>query len=380
MPRCQQRIQTRPDFADSMRDSDPVLGKLLTVLFWAAMLAIPMVGMVVGIGFTSYWTIPRFRVIAEGDPLFAFDPETGYIARPSSSTKWTVLGANNEPMFQYHVYTDQRGARVSSPGRRSPDQVDILVLGDSFAWGHGVENEDTFASRTIAALGGSGVNLALASYGTTQSLQLLRRHRSLAPKLVIFTLLQDHLWRNVSACTRSAYPFCMDTAHVTWDGQGRPYIAGPWSNGVARLRLQMLADRQGLDPWTWIVHGLDVAVARIRSETANATALDKAKQNAALAFLTEQIALTTREMHAALLVVFLPDESMALPPELLANSAARLGYAFLDLRPIFMRIDESARRALYLKNDGHPSAAGHALIARELIAFIRSSRLLTSDP
>ena len=267
-------------------------------------------------------------------------------------------------MFQYRVHTDQRGARVSGPGRRSPDQVDILILGDSFAWGHGVENDDTRVQDHRGAQA-SGTNLALASYGTTQSLQLLRRYRGLAPKLVIFTLVQNHLWRNVTACTRSAYPFCMDSAHVAWDRQGRAYVAGPWSDGVARLRLQMRADRQGLDPWTWLVHGLDVAVARVRYETANAAALDTAKQNAALAFLIEQIALTTREMNARLLVVFLPDESMLLPPELLANSAARLGYAFGSEAGFRAAPTERTTRVVFA-GDGHPSVAGHALIAQEL--------------
>jgi pimeloyl-ACP methyl ester carboxylesterase len=360
-----------------MGSSYPDRGTLLTVFFWIAMLAIPFGVLVAGIGYISYWTIPPFRVIAEGDPLFAFDPETGYVARPNSSTKWTVLGASDKPNLEYHVHTDDRGARVSKSGQRSAEQVDIIILGDSFAWGHGVEYEDTFAFKTIAALGGSGANLALASYGTTQSLQLLRRHRDLAPKLVIFALVEDHLWRNVSPCTRSAYPFCMDAAHVAWDRQGQPYIAPPWSDGVARLRLQMRAERQSLDPWTWMVHGLDVTLARVRYRMANATALDAVKQNAALEFLIEQMVQTTREMNATLLIVFLPDQSMLLPPELLGKSAAPLGYTFLDLRPMFMNSEGTVRADLYLENDGHPSAAGNALIAQELIAFIRHKKLLS---
>jgi hypothetical protein len=351
-------------------------GRVVTALFWAAMLAIPVSVLAAGIEYVSYWTIPSFPVVAEGDPLFAFDAETGYVARPNSSTKWTMLGADGRVNVQYHVYTDQRGARVAVPGQRSADHFDILMLGDSFAWGHGVENEDTFASKTIAALGGSGTNLALASYGTTQSLQLLRRYRGLAPRLVIFELNVDHLWRNVSPCTRSAYPFCMDSAHVAWDGQGHLYIARPWSDGVTRLRLHLRAERGGLDPLTWIIHGLDVAVARVRSQMANATATDKTKQNTALEFLIEQMARTAHEMNAALLIVFLPEESMSPPPEFLSRSAAQLRYSFLDLRPVFMKIDAAARQDLFLKNEGHPSAAGHALIAQELIAFIRRENLL----
>jgi hypothetical protein len=177
----------------------------LTILFWAAMLSIPLIVMAIGIGYVSYWTIPPFRVHAEGDPLFAFDPEIGYVARPNSSTKWTILDADGRPGLQFHIiHTDQRGARVARSSERSPDHVDVLLLGESFTWGHDVEDEETFAFNTIAAFGGSGMNLALAGYGTTQSLLMLRRHRDLAPGLVVLPLNQDTLWRNVSTCARSA--------------------------------------------------------------------------------------------------------------------------------------------------------------------------------
>jgi hypothetical protein len=163
---------------------------------------------------------------------------------------------------------------------------------------------------------------------------------------------------------------------VAWDREGRPYIARPWSNGVARVQLQMRAERGGLDPLTWMIHGLDVMVARVRLQIANTTALDQARQNAALEFLIEQMAGATRDMKAALLIVYIPDQSMSPPPELLARSAAKLGYGFLDLSPAFMQVEAAARQDLYLKNDGHPSAAGHALIAEKLIAFVRRERLL----
>jgi hypothetical protein len=359
-----------------MKSSDPDRGIVLTALFWAAILLVPVSAIVIGTGYISYWSIPPFRVLAEGDPLFAFDPEIGYVARPNSSTKWTVLGADDKPFLRFHVHTDQRGARVVNRAERTPDHVDILLLGDSFTWGHGVEDEETFAFQTIAALGSTGANFAFPGYGTTQPLQILRRHRDLAPKLVVLAVTVTHARRNVSACTDSAYPFCLDSSHVAWDREGRPYIARPWSDGVARVHLQMQAERGRLDALTWIIHGMDVTVARVRTQIANAIALDPARQNAAFEFLIEQMAVATREMKATLLIFFLPDGSLLPPPELLSRSAARLGYSFLDLRPVFTKIEETVRGHLYLKNDGHLSAAGHALIAQELIAFIRREKLL----
>jgi hypothetical protein len=351
-------------------------GMTLSALFWAAILSIPVIISVIWIGYMSYWTIKPFRMAIEGDPLFVYDPEIGYVARPNSSVRWTVLGSDGRPALQYHVHTDRLGARVAHPGAQSPGHVDILMVGDSFTWGHGVEADQTFAFKTITALGGSGANLALASYGTTHSLQMLRRHRHLTPKLVIFPLTRDHLWRNASACARSYYPFCLDYSHVAWDAKGLPYIAPPRSDGVARVQLQLRAEQGRLDPMTWITHGLDVVAAQVRFKTANAVAVDEAKQDAAFEYLIRQMASTVSEMKAGLLIVYLPDESMAPSPGMLAPSAEKLGYRFLDLTPAFAGLGAAARRNLYLPNDGHPSTAGHALIAQELIAFIRQEKLL----
>jgi hypothetical protein len=75
-----------------------------------------------------------------------------------------------------------------------------------------------------------------------------------------------------------------------------------------------------------MVHGLDVAVARVRYHLANATATDQARQNAALEFLIGQMALAARDLNSTLLIVFLPEQSMLPAPGFLYRSAAQLGY------------------------------------------------------
>jgi hypothetical protein len=350
-------------------------GKIRAAFFWAIILLVQVTVLVTGIGYMSYWTIPPFRVHVEGDSFFSYDSEVGYVARPNSSAKWTVFDADGKISLQFQVHTDGRGARVANRGEQNPKPVDIVFVGDSFTWGYGVEGHETFALKAITALGGTGANLAVAGYGTTHALQLLRRNRDLAPKLVIYPLLRVHLSRNVSSCATSAYPFCLDDAYVAWNEEGRPYIALPRSDGVARVHHQMRAEQGGLDPVTWIVHGLDVIVARLRSRVAHTTASDREKQDAALEFLIREMASTASEMNAALLIVYLPDDSMSPSPEMLSRSTQKLGYRFLDLSEAFANLG-AALPTLYLPHDGHPSASGHALIAQELIAYIRRKHLL----
>lgn len=346
---------------------EPERARIFTALFWVINFAVLAGAVLVVNAYFAYWTIPPLPPLSEGDSLFVFDPEIGFVARPNSSSKWTVPSAG----IRYSVHTDGRGARVAASTPNKPSTADILFLGDSFTWGHGVEHGQTYAAKTIRSLGGDGVNLALPSYGMTQSLLTLQRHRDLAPKLVIFPINRDQLWRNVSPCGRSAYPFCLDTAHVALGRKGRLYIAPPWSDGVSRSMLQMQWERTGLDPLTWITHGADVTVARVRYNRADFIASNADLQRAALEYLIEHIAATAAEIKARLLFVFIPDQSMAPTPEGLGPLAKRLGLPFLDLTAAFAELDPATRHALYIPGDGHPSAAGHALIAREITAFAR---------
>ncbi len=100
----------------------------------------------------------------------------------------------------YHVFTSDRRARVSRRGERTAPAVSLLTVGDSFSWGHGVENEDTYTARLAERWGVPAANLAFSAYGTVQSLQMLQRSLDLRPRLVVYGYIADHMNRNVSHC------------------------------------------------------------------------------------------------------------------------------------------------------------------------------------
>jgi len=169
------------------------------------------------------------------------------------------------------------------PGESAPAHPDIVFLGDSFTWGHGIENEQTFAHRAPLALGVTGANLAMASYGTTQSLLMLRRNLDLAPRLIVHTFTTEHLLYSTWPCASSYYPFCLDVAHVAWGG------------------------------WKAL--------------------LDRARQNQAMEFLLTEMAKTARSIGAALWFVYVPSGSQI--PDVFVNSAAKLGVPFSTCRLSF---------------------------------------------
>jgi lysophospholipase L1-like esterase len=347
---------------------------LKNAIFWLLSLLLPLIAAAVGIEVVSYRTIPPLQLTVEGDALNVYDPEIGLVPSPHASSKRVELWPDGKPKLEYHIYTDQRGARVDRPGLVTSDHMDALFIGDSFTWGAGVEAQDTFADGVASRLGISVLNLSFGGYGTLQALQLLQRNRDLTPRVIVYTVIADHMRRNLAACTSSYYPFCFDDSHVAWVN-GAPKIVAPLSNGPRRFLLHVEAQRHGLWPHVWVAHGLDVIFGRIllaRDDTH-----DPAKQSLAMKFLLDQMAATAKSMRAELLVVYVPlyVAGMDLKPAPLAvvEATSALHVQLLDLTPTFRQHDASS---LIIPNDGHPNVAGHALIADKIAEALRAGTAL----
>src|SRR5262245_46148385 len=79
-------------------------------------------------------------------PIFASDPISGWTNKPRLSFRHVT------PEFVADIHTNSQGFRVSSAGEeykrgRDMDVFRILLLGPSFAFGWGVDYEDTFGAQ-----------------------------------------------------------------------------------------------------------------------------------------------------------------------------------------------------------------------------------------
>src|ERR1700730_10344935 len=74
------------------------------------------------------------------DSSIIFDPQLGWRLRPNlkGARKWT-------DEFKYRVFTDTLGFRVGRHHSGPPDKCALLLLGDSFCFGEGVDFEDSVA-------------------------------------------------------------------------------------------------------------------------------------------------------------------------------------------------------------------------------------------
>ena len=105
-----------------------------------------------------------------------YDPVVTYTLRPGTCTF-----ANTE--YRTAVRVNRLGVRGDESDLRAPE---LLVTGDSFAMGWGVEGQETFAAVLGRLAGKRVLNASVPSYGTVRELMLLTRaDLSLANVLVI---------------------------------------------------------------------------------------------------------------------------------------------------------------------------------------------------
>ena len=94
-----------------------------------------------------------------------FDSTLGYTLRPGR-----FFFSNNEGTVECRI--NSLGVRDTEAALDSPQ---IIVLGDSYAWGWGVKQEATFAKILEAKTGLKVLNAGVPSYGTAREIMLLKR-------------------------------------------------------------------------------------------------------------------------------------------------------------------------------------------------------------
>ncbi|MCP4204938.1 MAG: hypothetical protein GY769_23770 [bacterium] len=319
---------------------------------------------------------------ATGDPMSIGDPEIGYVSAPSATTHRSHQATG----VRYTVFTDTRSARVDGAGLESPPSVSLMTLGGSFAWGHGVENEQTFTSVLGASMGVDVANFAKAGYSTLQSLQILRRNADLRPSVVIYGFTFADLRRNLAPCAPSHFPFCMKVPFLDLE-TGVPIVHVPGTetagleakrekyleafNSGSPLKRAAIAPKFFLGRWkkAWI----ERRVAARRSEGDSA---------AALSYLIGELDREARLIGATLLVVHIPvlEKPVASPPEALLGALRdNGGVVFEDIaqsvRPLLETLPEGS--LVLHESDGHPNAVAHGLIADQIREAIVVRDLLT---
>ena len=361
-------------------------------------------------------------VVSQLDPqltrrpkAWQFDDHLGWDHIPGASGRMVTPEFDTEMAINGDGLRDREHERQAAAGVRR-----ILIFGDSFAEGWGVELdesvskvlEDLLRRRTERSRDGNAIevlNFGMAGFGTDQEMLLFeRKGRAYGPDLVIVLFYGNDLWNNTSkrgiGMERGYKPFY----RVAEDGQlrlwGVPVRRDPyWDDGVeeprglpwtARLdrylyehwHLRVLAHKALTDPvpvrqqrgFYEGLYGTGPAAARY----------DRAWQLTAR--IIEEFQLKVRQAGAEMILVYVPaivqieednwrmkremhglgvgDFDLLKPNRRLRRIAADLDLPFLDLYDHFA--EDASEQTLYYR-DSHWNAAGHALAAARIHDFLK---------
>jgi lysophospholipase L1-like esterase len=305
------------------------------------------------------------RLLGLGHPYYSA-PE---LYRPSADPQLVF-----EPRPNFEGFSEGTTVRTNSLGLRErelpldkpPGVVRVLFLGDSVTFGSGVPNDAPFPRVVEAALVDlpgprvETVNAAVVGYNTTQELARLEAvGPAYRPDVVVVTFVVNDL---------------LDAFSI-FDHQYDP--TGLFADQKVWLRRNSHLYRFVQNTY-WRVAG---ELRRLRSERAPPLR-PRARVEERLGELGA-IAEWARANDARFLLALYPDnlddpvspgssgERRSVRQELL-GFAERSGHPVVDLSPALGDVRDPRAREFRLREDPHPSPAGHRAIAEALVPPLRS--------
>jgi lysophospholipase L1-like esterase len=266
------------------------------------------------------------------------NPLIGHHHKPNSQA--TLMGVSlrtNSDGFRDDEYPVSKGVK-----RR------IIFLGDSLTLGWGVEKEETFEHLLENELNASSpteiINLGVGNYNTTQEVNLLidKGMKYDPDQVVLFYFINDA----EPVPQKSRFP-----------GLGNYRIVTFYWSRIKALRARLSEN---------------VGFRQFYSALYRGEAEGWKKSQAALIQLKE----LSREHGFDLEVVLLPelhelvDYSFQREHEMISDFLSKNGIPHLDLAPFF-RNEREPQSLWVARDDAHPNARAHRLIARYTLDFIR---------
>jgi hypothetical protein len=342
---------------------------LASVGVLAATVALVLVGFELGL--RAFWD----GFYLKGDRTYVEPNATrGWSNKPSTTA---VYG---EAEFHFDVNHNALGFRGPELApSRSPGKLRVLVLGDSFTYGIGVADEETFSARLEALDPRFEVlNTGVNGYGTAQELLLLRdQGLALRPDVVVLVFF----WNDVGNNYVRTFPrFGLEHGALVWPEpiviekkkaerpKRRGWLRHSYVYRFVSDRLKIVGYRLKL-------------LFDIPLETTDF--VDGADRDAAWQLtgaLVREIRDQAATIGAQTLVVVMPDQVqvekdvsvLGLAPEdyevqeRMRAICEPLGIPFLDLIPPLRAEYERTHAPLYYAKDRHLKPPAHAVVARAL--------------
>ncbi len=313
------------------------------------------------------------------NPLSGFhvaDSTLGWIGRPD------YRGRFRSQDFNVVIEHDAQGFRRSTFDTRKLAESSrrIALLGDSFTWGWGVENDELFANLLQDRLGSSALvkNYGVSAFGTAQELLLFDRYvQELDPDIVMVMFHTNDLDDNVDSNKGRRPWFELEGGQLV--ARNQP-VSTPAVGLIKQLTQKSTAISTIKFTYHLIVDAFKSPAEGIYEYVEPVIPEDRWLLMAALvAELHRRCGLDVPECE--LRIVYIPTreevsaydaDQVSVVPAGLKDICAKAGINFLDLRPVLYSAWQQAESPaldvtpVYFPHDGHLDTKGHQIVAEAL--------------
>jgi len=285
-----------------------------------------------------------------------YHPELGWAHEPG------VEGVFEKPQFRTLVRINQKGLRDRDHTYERKDETKrILVLGDSFAWGFGVEQTERFSEHLEEFMEVEVINAGVSGYSTDQELLWYRSEGiQYRPDLVILVMSGNDAGDNHKLRNYMIY----GKPRFILEGEDLKLTGVPVSGVSAQYKVvYYLAQRSAL--LNAVLAARRQMRARLHSADDTATpyeltrALLREIENVASGNGARFMIVTTRVFWSR------ADKYADFVDILRAD-----GFSVLDSEAQF------DHDTMIIPGDGHWNPAGHEFVARKIEEYIRADTLL----
>jgi hypothetical protein len=245
-------VRTIIDAADRSADNRPTSMPLRSHKLWPRTLAVLLGTLASVLVLEGFYRLLRVRSLSPTThPSYVrHDPRLGWSYRP------LVAERHETSEFDVDVRINSRGFRGREWEPKQSDRPRILVLGDSYAFGWGVEEEQRFSEVLERGSGGFEVlNAAVSGYSTVQELLLLEELvNDVRPDLVLCVFCGNDLFENGAPIVYGKHKpyFTVEAGRLELRGVPvpEPWIerASYFYRALAKRRWQSAFDRTQRDP------------------------------------------------------------------------------------------------------------------------------------
>ena len=320
-------------------------------------------------------------------PRYAFtaDPVAGYVNTPNQTLRW------NGAEYDFETTTNSYGFRdepLDDDGRKR-----ILAVGDSFAWGFGVDYDQTYLALLEREAGTRIIKTGVCGYGTWHAAKIFEKYgRDLKPDVVLLNFfIGNDFYENMGVRNLTISdgrfleipPTDASMIHktITWL-RGRVRLVEFVINKIKTApRLHNLVKKAGL-AGDQIIGELDLFSTEQKPQVTEAYQVTRD--------IIEKLNADVKQIGAKLFVAIIPAKNqidlrrfekelgeikldadkfdILQPNRQLISMLENMKIEYIDLTPVFSEHRKSEpEQPLYFAIDKHWNSAGHALAASALL-------------